>query len=81
MSDKQLLKLLKSANKAAGDPGRTAKELATELFGSGSTGMLERVRERLRPEIQAGRVVAGRGLRQNICGVWHPEPVYRVVET
>lgn len=80
MSDKQLLKLLKHTQQAPGDPGRTAKEIAVALFGVDTKATREKVWERLGREVSAGRAVAGRGMRQNMAGVWHGEPVYRLVE-
>lgn len=78
VSDKQLLKVLKEAKKDPGDPGRTVKELAKEMFGSESPSDRAKVWDRLGPEVDAGKVIPGRGMRRNRAHIWHAEPVYRV---
>lgn len=80
MSDKPLLTLLRRAPKPAeGDPGNTASELAIGIFGVDTRHTREKVRSRLRAEIASGHVVCGRGVRMNMAGISHGEPVYRVV--
>lgn len=80
MSDKPLLALLRRVpNPSAGDPGKTVIELALEIFGNDSRWTRETVRTRLRAEMRAGNVVCGRGIRVNMAGNQHGEPVYRVV--
>lgn len=80
MSDRQLLKYLRMAPKpAAGDKGQTTSELALLIHGRITPSTRGRIQARIRDEVQSGRVVAGRGMRQNSAGAWHGEPVYRVV--
>lgn len=78
MSDQQLLKVLKAAKKDPGDPGRTVRELAIEMYGSDSRASRAKVWERLGPEVDGGQVTPGRGMRRNRAHNWHAEPVYRV---
>lgn len=80
MSDDRLLTLLKQAKAhAVGDPGKTVEELASEIFGNTLADSRNKVRLRLKANIEAGVVVAGRGVRVNIAGGHQSKPVFRLV--